>query len=138
MIIDDAMLRRLWLGVAWFGVGLIIFLSLTPSPPDIDLGKFSDKYEHVAAYAVLMLWFCQIYLSTTQRGWIAFLLVVLGVTLEFLQRATGYRAFEVADMVAGASGVCLGWLLAPPRLPNWLALAQSLLSRRRGGDGRSR
>jgi len=138
LIIDDAMLRRLWLGVAWFGVGLIIFLSLTPSPPDIDLGKFSDKYEHIAAYAVLMLWFCQIYLSTVQRGCIALLLVALGVTLEFLQRATGYRAFEVADMVAGASGVCLGWLLAPPRLPNWSALAQSLLSQRGGGGGGSR
>jgi hypothetical protein len=135
LIIDDAMLRRLWLGVAWFGVGLIIFLSLTPSPPDIDLGKFSDKYEHIAAYAVLMLWFCQIYLSTAQRGWIALLLITLGVTLEFLQRATGFRAFEVADMVAGASGVGLGWLLAPPRLPNWLTLAQSLLSDGRGGDG---
>jgi VanZ family protein len=136
-MIDDAMLRRFWLAVAWFGVGLIIFLSLTPSPPDIDLGKFSDKYEHVAAYAVLMLWFCQIYLSTVQRGCMALLLVVLGVALEFIQRATGYREFEVADMVAGASGVCLGWLLAPPRLPNCLALARSLLSRRRGGSGGS-
>jgi len=102
------------------------------------LGKFSDKYEHIAAYAVLMLWFCQIYLSTAQRGCIALLLVALGVTLEFLQRATGYREFEVADMVAGAAGICLGWLLAPPRLPNWLALAQSLFSQRRGGDGGSR
>ena len=83
LIIDDAMLRRLWLAVAWFGVGLIMFLSLTPSPPDIDLGKFSDKYEHIAAYAVLMFWFCQIYLSTVQRGCVALLLVALGVTLEF-------------------------------------------------------
>jgi len=132
------MLRRWWIGVAWFGVGLIIFLSLTPSPPDIDLGKLSDKYEHIAAYAVLMLWFCQVYLSTVQRGCIALLLIALGVTLEFLQRATGYRAFEVADMVAGASGVCLGWLLAPPRLPNWLAFAQALLSRRSGGGRDSR
>ena len=137
MIIDDAILRRLWLGVAWFGVGLIIFLSLTPSPPDIDLGKFSDKYEHIAAYAVLMLWFSQIYVPSAQRRWTALLLVALGVSLEFVQRATGYRTFEVADMVAGASGVCLGWLLAPPRLPNWLMLAQSLLSHKRGiGEGR--
>jgi VanZ family protein len=127
--IDSVTIRRAWLAVAWFGVGLLIFLSLTPSPPEIDLGDYGDKYEHIAAYTVLMLWFCQMYVSAAQRRWTAMLLLALAVGLEFVQRTTGYRTFEIADMVAGASGIGLGWLLAPPRLPNWLALAQSFLSR---------
>lgn len=131
--IDSAAVRKIWVGLAWCGVALIIFLSLTPSPPDIDLGRFGDKYEHVAAYALLMLWFCQAYLAHAQRRRTSLLLVALGIALEFAQRATGLRTFEVADMAAGALGVGMGWLLAPPRLPNLLLLVQSFLTRG-GGD----
>jgi hypothetical protein len=127
LVIGGGAIRRLWLAVAWFGVGLLIFLSLTPDPPEIDLGNYGDKYEHIAAYAVLMLWFCQMYVSVAQRRWTAMLLLALAVGLEFVQRATGYRTFEIADMAAGALGIGMGWLLAPPRLPNWLDLAQSFL-----------
>jgi hypothetical protein len=32
-------------------------------------------------------------------------------------------------MTANAAGVCLGWLLAPPRLPSLLGVAEAGLSR---------
>jgi VanZ family protein len=35
--------------------------------------------------------------------------VAMGILIEFLQRMTGYRDFEVLDMVADAIGVLLGW-----------------------------
>ncbi len=54
-------------------------------------------------------------------------MVALGIALEYAQRATGYRSFEVADMVADALGVAIGWLAAPPRLPNVLSWAEKRL-----------
>jgi VanZ family protein len=55
-------------------------------------------------------------------------MVALGIALEYAQRATGYRSFEVADMAADALGVAVGWLAAP-RLPNFLSWAEKRLPR---------
>ena len=55
-------------------------------------------------------------------------LVALGIALEFAQRMTGIRMFEISDMVAGALGVALGWLLASPRTPNLLYWCQRWLA----------
>jgi glycopeptide antibiotics resistance protein len=45
----------------------------------------------------------------------------MGIAIEFLQRMTGYRTFDVLDMVANAVGVLLGWaaalVLPSPRMP---------------------
>ncbi len=112
--------RKAWLAVGWFGVGLVIYLSLTPTPPEVDLGEYGDKWEHMSVYALLMWWFCQLQAPITARALIGLGLVALGIALEFVQRMTGFRMFEVADMVAGGVGVTLGWLLASPRTPNLL------------------
>jgi hypothetical protein len=53
--------------------------------------------------------------------------VALGIALEFVQGWTDYRTFEVADMVADALGVAVGWALAPPRLPNFLQLIEKFV-----------
>ena len=41
--------------------------------------------------------------------------------LEFAQGLTGYRSFEVIDMVANTLGVLIGWTIAPPRGPDLLS-----------------
>jgi glycopeptide antibiotics resistance protein len=97
---------------------VIVWLSLTPSPPKVDF-EASDKVGHVLAYAVLMFWFCQIYLSGARllHG-VVFLL--MGIGLEVLQGLSGLRSYEVLDMLANALGVASGWLAArvlPPFLP---------------------
>jgi VanZ family protein len=56
-------------------------------------------------------------------------MVALGIALEYAQRTTGYRSFDIADMVADAAGVAIGWLLAPPRLPNLLSWAEKRRTR---------
>ncbi len=112
--------RKAWLTAGWIGIVLVVYLSLTPTPPDLDLGAHTDKWEHMTAYAVLMWWFCQLRTSLPDRLQTAASLVALGIALEFGQRTTGFRSFEVADMVAGSMGVALGWLLAPPRTPDLL------------------
>jgi hypothetical protein len=120
--------RRAWRAAGWVGIGLVVFLSLTPRPPEVDLGAYTDKWEHVTAYALLMWWFCQLRTSRSARAQTGLGLVALGIGLEFAQRMTGFRMFEISDMVAGTLGVALGWLLAPSRTPNLLGWCQRRLA----------
>jgi VanZ family protein len=117
--------RRLWLVIGWTLVLLIIYLSLTPTPIELPLEQ-GDKLSHAFAYLVVMSWFANLYDALPQRVGIAIGLVLLGVALEFVQRCTGYRSFEVTDMAASATGVILGWVLAPPRLPNYLQFVEKV------------
>jgi hypothetical protein len=121
-------LRKAWRAVGWLGVGLVVFLSLTPAPPQVDLGAYTDKWEHLSAYALVMWWFCQLQLASSGRLLTGMGLIAMGIAIEFAQRATATRMFEVSDMVAGALGVGLGWLLATPRTPNALRWLQRWLA----------
>jgi VanZ family protein len=116
----------LWLATGWLLVASIIYLSLTPAPPSVDLPE-GDKLEHVLAYAVLMFWFAQMYYRTRSRLPFALGFVLLGIALEFLQAFTDTRQFEIADMIADAAGVALGWIIAPPRTGNVLRGLESLV-----------
>jgi VanZ family protein len=99
--------RRAGLALGWAWVAAVVYLSLTPSPPTMGV-EGGDKLGHFIAYAVLAYWFCRFYFH---RARLAYLLgfVALGVALEFGQRATGYRSFELADMAANTLGVAAGW-----------------------------
>ena len=104
-------LRRLWLAAGCAIVAAIVWLSLTPAPPEIELTQ-GDKVGHILAYAVLMFWFCQLNAARHVRLAYAFAFVALGIGLEFVQGALGYRSFELWDMAADAAGVGAGWLAA--------------------------
>jgi VanZ family protein len=120
-------LRSAWLGLGWLGVAGVVVLSLIPSPPvGVEHG---DKLGHAGTYALLMWWFAQAWLRRDTRARTAAGLLALGVAIEYAQGWTGYRDFSVADMAADALGIALGWLLAPPRLPNVLQRASARLTR---------
>jgi glycopeptide antibiotics resistance protein len=51
----------------------------------------------------------------------------MGVAIEYLQRMTGYRTFDVADMIANGIGAALGWGLAQTPLGNALDWVERLL-----------
>ena len=98
--------------LGWFQIGVVIYLTLTPTPPEVMQFPYGDKISHLLTYTILMLWFCQIYGRLGARLLLALGFIVMGVTLEFLQGMGGVRMFEVADMAANAIGVVLGWMLA--------------------------
>lgn len=109
-------------------VGWVLFVSWGSLAPPDDLPQlhfnFADKLEHSSIYALLAV--------LMLRGWVrqgrpsapAVLAVELiaggwGLYLEFLQRATGYRTFDLWDAAANATGALLGlalWLWLAPRL----------------------
>jgi VanZ family protein len=67
----------------------------------------NDKFEHFAAYLVLAFLPA---LHERRPALAATLLgaIVMGVALEFLQRLSPGRTFEIADMVADTIGVLSG------------------------------
>ena len=102
---------RLWVIAGWSMLAVIVWLSVTPSPPDPGFEQ-GDKLEHLVAYGALMFWFCQLYTSRRAQVGLAIGFIALGVGLEFVQGALEYRTYDEMDMVANTLGVVLGWGVA--------------------------
>jgi len=103
-------MRWIGLGLGWGWAATIVWLSLTPSPPQVDV-QLGDKLGHFAAYGLLMLWFSLLYLGRTRMAY-AICFIAMGIGLEFLQGWLGYRTYDVLDMAANTIGVLLGWVAA--------------------------
>lgn len=117
----DLNYRKAWLMLGWLLIGAVIYLSLTPRPLELLRFDQADKLNHSIAYMTLMAWFCQLFLTGRQRLMLGMTFVAMGIALEFLQRMTGYRFFDYADMLANLSGVIIGWMLMQTRLRGSLA-----------------
>jgi len=111
--------KLLWLAIGYALVAYIIYVSLTPNPIEVKVSYF-DKYAHTLGYFVLMGWFMQIYHSKKMLLVCTTAFVSLGVGLEFIQDMTGYRYFDVYDMLANSLGVMLALLLIKTPFPKIL------------------
>ncbi|MGY6215906.1 VanZ family protein [Methylolobus aquaticus] len=116
---------RLWQGVGWVMVVVVMWLSLTPHPPQPPSLLAWDKAQHLTAYAGLMFWFRQAF--APHWRWPAFLLG-LGITIELLQGFTGARVADLFDIVANGLGVAIGLILAQSPLGRMLAAVDSWLA----------
>lgn len=113
--------KQLWLAVGYGLVLLVVYLSVTSQPPEIDLGfKFQDKVFHALAYFSLMFWFAQIYHVKKQRFLFALFFITLGVAMEGIQSLDPERYAEFDDIVANTFGVAIGMLLTKKSLKNLL------------------
>jgi glycopeptide antibiotics resistance protein len=95
---------------------------------DVDLGQGRDKIVHFVAYGSMSFWFAMLFEGRVRQIGIALAFAAMGVGIEFLQGLTDYRTFEVADMVANATGAALGWGVAQTPLANALDWAERLIS----------
>ncbi len=101
----------LWLAIGILLLAAVLAGSLAPDPDRLMPIHLWDKTQHAGAYAVLAIWFGWVY----QRRYyvlVALGLVAYGVLIEFLQGASGYRMFDVSDMLADAIGVAIGLVIA--------------------------
>jgi len=125
-------MRPLKLTVLWHTVGLaylalVIYGSLTPSPPDLSTFPGADKGVHLTVYAGMMLWFGFLYQSRRSVLVLGALFVALGIVLDLLQGTTGYRSMELLDMVANTIGVLIGGLLSRTRIGLALSRLEQLI-----------
>ncbi|MGQ0510376.1 MAG: VanZ family protein [Betaproteobacteria bacterium] len=112
-------MRAILIAAGWGIAAAIVWLSLSPSPPQVDIEQ-GDKLGHFAGYGTLMFWFCLLYTRTQTRLAYGVLWIAMGIGLEFLQGQLGYRSYEVQDMAANTIGVLIGWtaaLIFPAALP---------------------
>jgi VanZ family protein len=119
--------RFLWLLIGYALVAVIVYLSLTSSPLDLNLGfKNQDKLYHATAYFSLMFWFSQIYHKKYQRGLLVLSFVLLGLLMEYLQSFSPYRTADIFDMVANATGVLLAFVVTLGRLRSILVVIERI------------
>ena len=97
----------------------IFYFSLIPSEASQYPDSHMDKLIHFSCYAALSVWFGQIIKSKyTIPLWILFIL--MGTLIEFLQRETGYRQYELLDIFANTIGIIIGGLISIKFIPNLL------------------
>ena len=121
---------KVWLPLGWFAVCMLIYESLNPSPPELPEWPLADKLAHFVAYTWIMLWFGFIYQPGKKYLLHGLSLILLGVTLELLQGAGGYRSMEVSDACFNALGVFAGGILARTRLSLTLLWTERLIYNR--------
>ncbi len=124
--------RRFWTVMGIGFVLLVIYLSLTPEPPDLGAPE-GLKIGHVIAYGWLMIWFAQMHRDFGRRLICAAAFCTLGIALEYLQGMTDYRGFEYSDMLINSAGVAIGLVLAQTPLQNGLRILELIL---KGGKER--
>jgi VanZ family protein len=83
---------------------LILWLALSPSPPGTG---WSDKVNHTLAFFVLagLLDYATVETASFNRKAVA--LLCFGFSIEAFQFLTGYRYFEVGDLIADCSGMLI-------------------------------
>jgi VanZ family protein len=104
---QDARFFRLWRAIGVLMVLVVCVASLAPSLPPPP-GIHGDKVEHFIAYGSLTYWWGMLYPRRMQRWLTCLFFILMGIGLEFAQRATGYRVLDVLDMAANTVGALLG------------------------------
>ena len=95
-------------------VATILWLALSPNPPN-PAGLFDlDKVNHVVAFFVLSLLADYSYLARSALVPKGMALFGFGLLIEGLQYWVGYRYFEIADLVADGGGILLYGLVRNP------------------------
>lgn len=121
-------LRAFWLATGLLLLAAIFVLAIVPMPTDLDLGNNYDKLLHSAAFSFLMVWFGGI--VPRQHYWLlAITLLCYGGAIELAQSLLPYRYVELADLMANAVGVAVGWVLCLVGLRHWCDWLERLLAR---------
>ena len=121
--------RRLWVAVGVLLVLAVAIGSVVSLPSPVQSVMSHDKALHTLAYACLMGWFTQIYRHDLTRLVFVIGLILMGIVIEFIQGSTGYRQFDLLDMVANTSGVILAWALSYTWVGNVLARTEQYFCR---------
>ncbi|MEM7208072.1 MAG: VanZ family protein [Pseudomonadota bacterium] len=116
---------RVWLSIGVVIIAAVFYLSLTP-PINVPQEHY-DKLYHAATYAILMVWFVQLFNGARSYLILAVAFIAMGALIEILQGFHPMRYFDVLDMLANAVGVVVIWLIANTRVSATLAWLEARL-----------
>ena len=102
------------LAIIWFLIMIYMLLAPSKDLPKIPSFPNMDKLVHFTLY--LIFTFLSLFATSIKKGrnipWIIFLMFVICVTTEFLQKIMPYgRSFDPYDMLANSCGIIVGLLL---------------------------
>lgn len=122
---DSPRLRNFWLGFGYLVLLGIFVLALTPLPAPVPIDH-GDKFTHVLAFMVLMLWFAGL-VPPSRYPLLFTMFLAYGGAMEIAQNFTPNRFMDFADFVADAIGAAIGWALARAGLRYWPRWIESRL-----------
>jgi len=112
---------RLWLGLWWCAIALVVLGSLLPAMLLPVLPAGGDKLQHLLGYGLLAAIAVQLFATRAALLRAGVGLVLLGIALEIAQGTlTSTRAMDVMDAVANTLGVALGLATALLPMRDWL------------------
>lgn len=100
--------RVIFLLLGWLIIVVVCLLSLLPLSLPQGGVSGSDKVGHYLAYFIMTYWFLHLYKKPL---YVMLAFILMGVVIEWLQLLTGYRFFEIADIIANTAGILSAWLL---------------------------
>ena len=106
-----------WKLLFWFILALLLYLTLTPTPPKPISFNQIDKLYHFSAFAGFTFVFT-IAFRQIKSGYILLLSIILGIVIEVIQYYIPNRGFSIADMIADLIGVLAGFWLARKIMPS--------------------
>jgi hypothetical protein len=102
---------RFYIALGLLYLAALLWLSLSPAPPQGPDLLYGDKWGHLLAFGLLMAWWGQLIGLPRWRWVMALGFIALGGAIEILQGLGGVRYAEWSDAAANAVGVVLGaWL----------------------------
>lgn len=99
---------KLWRALGRALVVAMLVVALVPAPAAIGAVPFGDKIGHAAGFAVLVLWYGQIYDRGADRLRCVAGAIAFGALIELLQALVPYRSADLFDLGADALGAVLG------------------------------
>ena len=90
-------------------VAVVVIGSLVPAHDLPEVPSGFDKVEHFGAYAALAAGAVQLFSRRLSWGFVCVLLVLMGISLEYLQAKMGLgRMLDRQDALANGIGVLIG------------------------------
>jgi VanZ family protein len=95
----------------WLFLLYCTYLSLTPSPNEMLIETFSDKFLHGIGYLLLLLSCNLAHHPHKYLGLKIIMLLGYSATIETIQHFIPNRGFSVGDILANLSGLLIGAIL---------------------------
>lgn len=101
--------KRAWLAMGGLMLSIVFAVSINTLPSILVAIMMHDKIAHALAYAMLMVWFSQIFRHDVTRMLLVIGLTLFGLGMEFIQGFVPGRQLDYADMVANTVGITCSW-----------------------------
>lgn len=131
LCMDHLQYKRVWLALGVLMLSVVFAVSINTLPSILVAIMMHDKIAHTLAYAMLMVWFSQIFRHEVTRMLIVIGLSLFGLGMELIQGLVPGRQLDFADMVANTIGITCAWALAHTWVGNVFVMAEQVYVRRR-------